>query len=90
MKNEKTIILAIAVYAAAMIMIFNIIGAQAQVPVKSANATNEVKSDEDIVNHDVADYRFVTADARTIDEQGRETQKGTQSEIREDETDYGQ
>lgn len=30
MKNEKTIMIAIAVYAAAIVTIFNILGAQAQ------------------------------------------------------------
>jgi putative membrane protein len=87
MKNEKTIILAIAVYAAAMIMIFNIIGAHAQErdPVKSANAANEKKSDEEIVEEDIADFLVKSADARMMDTQEGKlaTQKGTSSQIRE-------
>jgi putative membrane protein len=86
MKNEKTIILAIAVYAAAMVLIFNIIGAHAQDrdPVKSANAANEKKSDKDIVDEEIADFLVKSADARMMDlQEGRlATQKGTSSQIR--------
>jgi hypothetical protein len=77
MKNEKTIILAIAVYAAAMIMIFNIIGANAQErdPVKSANAANEKTSDKENVDDDIADFLVKPADARMMDA-GKENPKG--------------
>lgn len=90
MKNEKTIMIAIAVYAAVMVTVFNILGAQAQStdPVKSANAANEEKSDRNAVEEDVADFLVKSADVRMMDAQEGKlaVEKGTSSAVR----DYGQ
>jgi hypothetical protein len=85
MKNEKTIILAIAVYAAAMIMIFNIIGANAQErdPVKSANAANEKKLIKILSMKTKPIFWLSLPMPQMMDTQGGETQKGTSSKIRE-------
>jgi hypothetical protein len=68
MKNERTIMIAIAVYAAAMVMIFNMLGAHAQNIdfVKSANAANENTFDRDAVNENVACFFIKFADTKRM------------------------
>jgi hypothetical protein len=71
MKNERTIMIAIAVYAAAMVMIFNMLGAHAQnaQSVKNANTMNEKTSDSDVVNEDVACFLVRSADTKMMNVQ---------------------
>jgi len=88
MDNEKKIILAIAVYAAIMVMVFHSIEVKAQDPVKNAIAINEERSHSLMVDEDVADFLVRSADARMMYAQEGllASRKGTDSLIRE----YGQ
>lgn len=87
MDNEKKIILAIAVYAAIMVMIFHSVKAQFQDPVKSAIAINE-KSEISLVEEDVADFLTKSAGARMMNAQEGllAIERGQNASIRE----YGQ
>jgi putative membrane protein len=70
MDNEKKIILAIAVYAAIMVMIFHSVAVEAQLqdPAKSAIAINE-KSGISLVEEEVVDFLVKSADARMMNAQ---------------------
>ena len=89
MDNEKKIILAIAVYAAIMVMIFHSVAVDGQSldPV-NAIAINEKGSDLSLVAEEVADFLIKSADARMMNAQAGllAFEKGTNSAIR----DFGQ
>ncbi len=86
MDNEKKIILAIAVYAAIMVMVFHSVAVDAQSldPV-NAIAINEKGSDISLVAEEVADFLIKSADARMMNAQVGllAIEKGTNSAIRE-------
>ncbi|HET6541679.1 MAG TPA: DUF4142 domain-containing protein [Chryseolinea sp.] len=91
MDNEKKIILAIAVYAAIMVMVFHSVAVDAQSldPVNvNAIAINEKGSDISLVSEEVADFLLKSADARMMNAQVGllAIEKGTNSAIR----DFGQ
>ena len=91
MDNEKKIILAIAVYAAIMVMVFHSVAVDAQsLPVDvNAIAINEKGSDISLlVTEEVADFLLKSADARMMNAQVGllAIEKGTNSAIR----DFGQ
>jgi len=91
MDNEKKIILAIAVYAAIMVMVFHSVAVDAQTldPVNvNAIAINEKGSDISLVAEEVADFLLKSADARMMNAQVGllAIEKGTNSAIR----DFGQ
>jgi putative membrane protein len=70
MDNEKKIILAIAVYAAIMVMIFHSVAVDAQsLATTSAIAINEKGSGIGLGEEDVADFLTKSADARMMDAQ---------------------
>ena len=87
MKSDKTMITAIAIYAAVMTMVLSILSAHAQEtdPVKKANKVNDKKADNNLVDEDVADFLVKSADARMMDAQEGKlaTEKGTAAPIRE-------
>jgi putative membrane protein len=89
MDNEKKIILAIAVYAAIMVMVFHSLTVDAQsLGQVSAIAINEKGGGISLVEEDVADFLIKSADARMMNAQLGllAIEKGTNSEIR----DFGQ
>jgi putative membrane protein len=70
MDNEKKLILAIAVYAAIMVMVFHSVAVDAQsFDPANAIAVNENRSDATLVDEDVADFLIKSADARMLDAQ---------------------
>jgi putative membrane protein len=87
MKTDKTMLTAIAIYAAVMTMVLSILSAHAQEtdPVKKANKVNDQKADNNIVDEDVADFLVKSADARMMDAQEGKlaAEKGTTKAIRE-------
>jgi putative membrane protein len=87
MKTDKTMLTAIAIYAAVMTMVLSILSAHAQEtdPVKKANKVNDQKADNNIVDEDVADFFVKSADARMMDAQEGKlaAEKGTTKAIRE-------
>jgi len=89
MDNEKKIILAIAVYAAIIVMVFHSIAVDAQLqhPVENAIAINE-KPSAAVVEEEVQDFLLKSADARMMNAQVGllAIEKGTNSAIR----DFGQ
>ena len=89
MDNEKKIILAIAVYAAIMVMIFHSVAVDGQ-PISRINdiAVNEKRSDISPVAEEVADFLSKSAAARMMNAQVGllAIEKGTNSAIR----DFGQ
>ncbi len=89
MDNEKKIILAIAVYAAIMVMIFHSVAVDAQsLASTNAIAVNENGSGISLVEDEVADFLIKSADARMMDAQVGllAIEKGSSSTIR----DFGQ
>ena len=89
MDNEKKIILAIAVYAAIMVMIFHSVAVDAQsLASTNAIAVNENGSGISLVEDEVADFLIKSADARMMDAQVGllAIEKGSNSTIR----DFGQ
>jgi putative membrane protein len=85
MDNEKKIILAIAVYAAIMVMIFHSVAVDAQsLASTNAIAINERASGIARVEEDVADFLTKSADARMLDAQVGllAIEKGANSSIR--------
>ena len=89
MDNEKKIILAIAVYAAIMVMIFHSVAVDAQsLASTNAIAVNENGSGISLVEDEVADFLIKSADARMMDAQVGllAIEKGSSSSIR----DFGQ
>jgi putative membrane protein len=70
MDNEKKIMLAIAVYAAIMVMVFHsaAVNAQFDDPVRNAIAINE-KGSVPVVAEEVEDFLLKSADARMMDAQ---------------------
>jgi putative membrane protein len=89
MDNEKKIILAIAVYAAIMVMIFHSVAVDAQSPDQvNAIAINEKGSDIAFVAEEVADFLIKSADARMMNAQAGllAFEKGSNSAVR----DFGQ
>ena len=88
MDNEKKIILAIAVYAAIMVMVFHSIAVDAQSfdPANvNAIAINEKGSHISLVAEEVADFLIKSADARMMNAQVGllAIEKGTNSVIRD-------
>lgn len=78
----------ILAYTSTIMMICITFGSQAQTdPVKKANAANEQKADEKVLDEDVADFLVKSADARMMDfKEGKlATEKGTTQTIK----DYG-
>jgi putative membrane protein len=70
MDNEKKIILAIAVYAAIMVMVFHSVAVDAQsLASTNALAVNENASGISLVEDEVADFLIKSADARMMDAQ---------------------
>jgi len=89
MDNEKKIILAIAVYAAIMVMVFHSVAVDAQsLASTNAIAVNENGSGISLVEDEVADFLIKSADARMMDAQVGllAIEKGSNSMIR----DFGQ
>jgi putative membrane protein len=90
MKTDKTMMTAIAIYAAVMTMVLSILSAHAQEtdPVKKANKVNDKKADNNLVDEDVADFLVKSADARMMDAQEGKlaAEKGTTKAVR----DYGE
>ena len=89
MDNEKKIILAIAVYAAIMVMVFHSVAVDAQsLASTNAIAVNENGSGISMVEDEVADFLIKSADARMMDAQVGllAIEKGSNSTIR----DFGQ
>ena len=89
MDNEKKIILAIAVYAAIMLMVFHSVAVDAQsLASTNAIAFNENGSGISLVEDEVADFLIKSADARMMDAQVGllAIEKGSNSTIR----DFGQ
>lgn len=88
MDNEKKIILAIAVYAAIMVMVFHsfAVDAQSLDPANlNAIAINEKGSDISLVAEEVSDFLIKSADARMMNAQAGllAIEKGTNSAIRD-------
>jgi len=89
MDNEKKIILAIAVYAAIMVMVFHSVAVDAQsLASTNAIAVNENGSGISLVEDEVADFLIKSADARMMDAQVGllAIEKGSNATIR----DFGQ
>jgi len=89
MDNEKKIILAIAVYAAIMVMVFHSVAVDAQsLASTNALAVNENASGISLVEDEVADFLIKSADARMMDAQVGllAIEKGSNATIR----DFGQ
>src|SRR5688572_117445 len=89
MDNEKKILLAIAVYAAIMVMIFHSVAVDGQsLDQVSAIAINEKGGGISLVEEEVADFLIKSADARMMNAQLGllAIEKGTNAEIR----DFGQ
>ena len=89
MDNEKKIILAIAVYAAIMVMVFHSVAVDAQsLASTNAIAVNENGSGISLIEDEVADFLIKSADARMMDAQVGllAIEKGSNSTIR----DFGQ
>jgi putative membrane protein len=90
MDDEKKIILAIAVYAAIMVMVFHsvVVDAQSLEPVNNAIAINEEASGISLVEEGVVDFLIKSADARMMNAQVGllAIEKGTSAAIR----DFGQ
>jgi putative membrane protein len=86
MDNEKKIILAIAVYAAIMVMVFHSVAVDAQALASSnAIAINEKGPGISPVEEEVADFLIKSADARMMDAQIGllAIERGSNSSIRE-------
>jgi putative membrane protein len=86
MNNDNKMMLAVAIYAAVVTLIFNSLGANAQV--QNAIASNVKKPATRVVGEDVVDFLIKSADARMMHAQGGllAARKGTSTSIRK----YGQ